>query len=269
MIIFQREVKRNFKSFTIWTVLMLVMFIYMAYMYPSMADPEQAEKIQDFIKAFPEGFLKSFNIDIMMNLDDVTSYFAGEGYVFWLLFGSIYSMILASGILSKEESDKTAEFLLSKPVKRNTVVTAKLLNVFFYIFSFNFVLSLGSYISCEIVKTDKFSRDMLVLLCVGAFLVQLTFAAVGFLISVFVVKTKSVIPIAIGVVLGTYFLNSLAGMTEKTENFKYLTPFKYVDARDILTDKSLNPVYLLIISAVIVVSIVMTYVFYNRKDIRN
>jgi ABC-2 type transport system permease protein len=171
--------------------------------------------------------------------------------------------------LSKEESDKTAEFLLSKPVKRNTVVTAKLLNVFFYIFSFNFALSLGSYISCEIVKRDKFSIDTFILLCVGALLVQLMFAAVGFLISVFVVKTKSVTPIAIGVVLGTYFLNSLAGMTEKTENFKYLTPFKYVDARDILTDKSLNPVYLLIISAVIVVSIVMTYVFYNRKDIRN
>lgn len=269
MIIFQRELKRNFKSFAIWTILMLVMFIYMAYMYPAMANPEQAESFKNMMKSFSDGFLKAFNIDIMMNLSDVTSFFAGEAYVFWLLFGSIYAMILASGILSKEESDKTAEFLLSKPVKRNTVVTSKLLNVLFYIFSFNFVLSLGSYISCEIVKRDEFSRDIFILLCVGAFLVQLMFAAVGFFISVFIVKAKSIIPVSIGVVLGTYFLNALAGMTEKTENFKYLTPFKYVDARDILVDKSLNPLYLSIIFIVVVISIILSYVFYNRKDIRN
>jgi energy-coupling factor transporter ATP-binding protein EcfA2 len=108
MIIFQRELKRNFKSFTIWTVLMLVMFIYMAYMYPSMAD--QADKMQDIMKSFPEGLLEAFNIDLMMNLSDVTSYFAGEGYVFWLLFGSIYAMILASGFCPRKKAIKQPSF---------------------------------------------------------------------------------------------------------------------------------------------------------------
>jgi ABC-2 type transport system permease protein len=73
--------------------------------------------------------------------------------------------------------------------------------------------------------------------------------------------------LSIGVVLGTYILNVFAGMTEKTEGLKYLTPFKYAEARDILQDSSMNAVYLIIISVVIIASIVLSYVFYNRKDI--
>ncbi len=266
MIIFKRELRRNLKYFIIWTALMIIMFLYMAFLYPTMAD--QAESMQSLVKGFPDALLKAFNLDLMMDFSDITKYFAGEPYVLWLLFGSIFTMILASGILSKEESDGTIEFLLSKPVTRNKIITYKLLNTLFYVLAFNFILSLTAFAAVEAVKEGDYSRDKLLLLFAGALLVQLTFAAIGFLISVFIVKTKSVIPVSIGVVLGAYFLNTLAGMSDKTEQLKYLTPFKYVDARDILLKGRFYGVYLLIIFIVIIISVVLSYVFYNKKDIR-
>lgn len=265
MIIFKRELKRNFKYFTIWTALMCLMFIYMAVLYPTMM--EQSGAMEKMLEGFPEGLIKAFNFDLISNFKDVTYFFASEPFVLWLLCGSIFAMLLASGILSKEESDKTIEFLLSKPVTRNNIINQKLLSTTFYILLFNIIPCITTFLTFEAIEKQEFSRYEMLLLFIAAFLVQLTFAAVGFLISVFIKKTKNALPLSIGVVLGTYILNVFAGMTEKTEGLKYLTPFKYAEARDILQDSSMNAVYLIIISVVIIASIVLSYVFYNRKDI--
>lgn len=266
MVIFKRELKRNFKYFAIWTALMCLMFIYMAALYPTMM--EQSEAMQKMMEGFPEGLLKAFNFDLMSDFKDITNFFASEPFVLWLLCGSIFAMLLSSGILSKEESDKTIEFLLSKPVTRNNIITQKLLNALFYILSFNIIPCIITFVAFGIIEKQEFSRYEMLLLFIAAMLVQLTFAAVGFLISVFIKKTKNALPLSIGVVLGTYILNVFAGMTDKTELLKYLTPFKYAEARDILQNSSMSGVYLIIISTVIIASIALSYVFYNRKDIR-
>lgn len=41
------------------------------------------------------------------------------------LFASIYAMLLGAGILSKEEDEKTIDFLLAKPVTRSAILSQK------------------------------------------------------------------------------------------------------------------------------------------------
>ncbi|HEX3028669.1 MAG TPA: ABC transporter permease subunit, partial [Clostridia bacterium] len=175
--------------------------------------------------------------------------------------------ILAAGILSKEESDKTIEFLYAKPVTRNYIVTYKLLSTLLYIILFNGILGVVNIAIFEAVKKHDFDVGLLITLMMGALLLQLFFAALGFLVSVFLVKAKSILPLSIGVVIGTYILNTIAGLSNKTDWLKYLTPFKYVDAVDIVKTGRINGGYLVIMTVVIVVSIILSYVFYNRKNI--
>jgi ABC-2 type transport system permease protein len=96
-----------------------------------------------------------------------------------LLCGSIFAMLLASGILSKEESDKTIEFLLSKPVTRNNIINQKLLSTTFYILLFNIIPCITTFLTFEAIEKQEFSRYEMLLLFIAAFLVQLTFAAVA------------------------------------------------------------------------------------------
>ncbi|HEX3030413.1 MAG TPA: ABC transporter permease subunit [Clostridia bacterium] len=264
MILFLRELKRNRKYFIIWTSIMTALMLYMGLLFPTMAD--QTKNMTEMIKQMPEILRNMMNLDLM-DFTNVVKYYASEPYVFLLLLGGVFSMILAAGILSKEESDKTIEFLYAKPVTRNYIVTYKLLSTLLYIILFNVILGVVTIAIFEAVKKHDFSISLMVTLMMGALLLQLVFAAVGFVASVFVVKAKSILPLSIGVVIGTYILNTIAGLSDKTDWLKYLTPFKYVDAVDIVKTGRINGGYLVIMTVVIVVSIILSYVFYNRKNI--
>ncbi|HHV96612.1 MAG TPA: ABC transporter permease subunit [Clostridiaceae bacterium] len=263
MIIFIRELKRNRKSFIIWTASLVLFNIMIMSLFPSIAD--NTKMYDEMIKEFPKGIIEVFGLD-KISMFTILGFFGTESYLFITLFGSIYAMLLGASILSKEESEKTIEFLLAKPVTRSTIVTAKAANVFFYITLFNLIFSFTNYLMFEAVKKEEYSLKALLMLSAGPWLLHLTFAAIGLLISVFVVKAKSVYPVSIGFVLVMYFINVMSSISEKLTNLKYFTPFKYVDAPDIIINEKIEPIYLIIMLIIITVSIAATYVLYNRKN---
>ena len=61
---FKREMKINFKSFVIWTAILIGLFLVVFLVYPSIIDSENVEMIDSMMKIFPEEMLKSFNMDI-------------------------------------------------------------------------------------------------------------------------------------------------------------------------------------------------------------
>lgn len=61
---FKREMKINFKSFVIWTAILIGLFLVVFLVYPSIIDSENVEMIDTMMKIFPEEMLKSFNMDI-------------------------------------------------------------------------------------------------------------------------------------------------------------------------------------------------------------
>lgn len=264
MVLLLREMARNRKSFIIWITSMVLLNIMMMSFYPTIAD--QAQKFDELLQQYPKAFIEAFSLD-KLNMSEILGYYSMEAYVFVTLFGSIYAMLLAASILSKEESEKTVEFLMSKPVTRNYIVTAKLLSMTIYIVLFNLILALVNFALFEVFKKDEYSMKGFLLISVAPLLMHLTFAAIGFFISIFIVKAKAVYPVALGVVLGTYFLSIASDLTEKLENLKYFTPFKYVNAGDLITNERIEWIYLVIMLAAVIVSILATYIGYSKKDI--
>ncbi len=264
MIIFIRELVRNRKGFIIWTASLVLFNVMMIAFFPSIAD--NAKMYNEMLKGFPKGMISAFGLD-KISMSTILGFFGTECYIFITLCGSIYAMLLGASILSKEEGEKTIEFLMAKPVTRNVIVTAKAVNVFFYILLFNIIFSLTNFLMIETVKREDYSMKVFLLLSAGPLLIHWTFAAIGLFISIFVVKAKSVYPISIGLVLGMYFLSIISSISEKLTDLKYFTPFKYVDAPNIILDERIEPIYLVIMLGVMTVSIAATYVLYNRKNI--
>ncbi|HEY9063284.1 MAG TPA: ABC transporter permease subunit [Pseudobacteroides sp.] len=263
MTIFLRELKRYRKGFIIWTTCLVSSNVGMMLMYPTFAN--SPDQLQGYMKSLPKGMLRGLGIETL-NLGQILDFFA---YVFLyiILFGAAYAMLLGSSIISREESEKTIEFLLAKPVTRNGVITQKAMAVFFYITLFNIIFVVVDYFTFEGIKQSDYSISAFLLIHVGLYLLQLTFAAAGFFISIFVTKAKTIYPVTFGVVLGAFFINIVSAISDKLENLKYITPFNYVNPSNIVVNKTIEPVYIIIMLGIIVLSTILTYVAYNRKNI--
>ncbi len=264
MLIFLRELKRNRKAFVIWILILAGFNAMMFAFFPSLSG--EAQKIKDLMDVYPDSMKSAFGLD-RLDMSTIMGFYGIENYLFIALLGSIYAMLLGAGILSKEESDGTIEFLLSKPVTRNKIVTGKALCVLFYILLFNIIMTSANFIFFEIFKKEAYSIKAFVLVSVGPLLLHLTFSAIGFFISMFIVKAKAIYPIAIGAVMGAYLISIVSSISEKAEALKYITPFKYVDASELIIEEKIRIVYLAIIFFVITASITASYVIYNKKDI--
>lgn len=264
MNIYRREMQLNIKGMLIWCIILAGLGILVMAFFPTIAD--QAQVIQQLMAGMPAGLLEAFGLQ-RISLTDILGFYASKQYPTITLFGSIYAIMLAAGILSKEDNDRTIEFLLSKPVTRSAVVTYKMLSVVTLIIVFNTIISIVMFIALQIVKVKDFSIPVFLLLCLGPLFMHLTFAAIGLLLSVLIRKTRTILPLALGILLVTYFLSIAAVLSEKLDFLKYLSPFKYVDAIDIITRQSIEPLYLVLMLAITTISVLLTYVVYNRRDI--
>ena len=130
--ILKRELKVNFKSFLIWTGILIVLFLAVFLVYPSIMSSENVEMLNEMMKVFPEDMLKAFNMDIA-TMDSAFGYLKTEGMVFIALLVGIYAATLGGSILLKEEDDKTIEYLNTLPIKRRSVLLQKVVCSLIYI----------------------------------------------------------------------------------------------------------------------------------------
>lgn len=100
--------------------------------YPSIVKNDNITILNQMLEMFPEELLKAFNMDIS-SIDSAFGWLKTEGFVFVLLLTGVFSGILGSNILLKEESDKTIEYLNSLPITRKNIVNQKVLSGIFYI----------------------------------------------------------------------------------------------------------------------------------------
>ncbi len=263
-----RELNINKKGLILWGIIIIALVSSVMFLYPSMAD--DAANMMDMVNGMPEGvrafYNSAFGLD-RLSITDIFGFYAMYVGLFVMLLGSIYAIMLSAGLLSKEEGEKTIEFLLAKPLTRREIVTSKLLSYLFNVFILNLVLGLAVFAVFQIIKREPFSITTFLLIIVAPFLLHLTFASIGFLLSTFITKSKTVLSASLGIVFLTYFCGIISGMTESMGWLKWLSPFKYVEPADIIPTGRIDLIYLILILIINVFCIGLTYYFYERKDI--
>ncbi|ANB60984.1 ABC transporter permease subunit [Anoxybacteroides amylolyticum] len=262
--IFMREWKRNIKSLLVWSTVLGGLVLLTLSVFPQFA--EQQKEMTKLLESLPKSMVKAFGMD-QLNIGNFMGYYGIRVYMMTTLLGSIYATILGANIVAKEESEKTIEFLLSKPLTRSRIITEKWLVVVVNILALNAAAVLSSLFGFHIAKGHEVSIKTFVLLTIATILLHVTFGAVAFLLSTMMRKTRNTLSISLGLVLVAYFLHIMSGISEDLEFLKYFTPFKYVDAAPIINNEQLEPLYVFIMAAVILFSVAMSYVVYKKKDI--
>lgn len=262
--VFKREFLKGQKALWIWTIIIGGLTFLVLSIYPELS--KQMENVEAMLEAYPDSIMKALGVD-QLTFSTVIEFYAIEGYMMVTLFGSIYAVIVASNMLAKEEAEHTVEFLMSKPITRSSVVTQKLLAVALNLFIFNAVITLLNYFGFQLSDDADQSMTAFWLLSIAPLFLHYTFAAIAYLISSMLRKTRNIMSISIGIVFLTYFLDLVQGMSEKVEALKYFTPFHYVNGADIVINKELHVGYIFTMIVVILVSITATYWIYHRKDL--
>ncbi|WKB36069.1 ABC transporter permease subunit [Terrilactibacillus sp. S3-3] len=177
-------------------------------------------------------------------------------------------MIFGTSALSKESRERTADFLLVKPVSRAAVVTAKLLASLTMILVIDVVFYAGLSIMAHIVATKSYDEKTFFLINLTLLFIQLIFFALGMAASVFFSKLKSVLPLSLGVVLGFYLIGALITGSGTDDAFRYVSPFNYFNTVYIIEHANYELSYLITSAIVVAAAIIVSYVMYIRKDIR-
>ena len=261
---FKREMKINFKNFMIWTLVLIGLFLVVFLVYPSMVNSENMQMMDEMMKVFPEEVLKAFNMDIS-SIDTAFGWLKTEGFVFVLLITGIYSGILGSNILLKEENDKTIEYLNSLPVTRNKIVWSKIFCAITYIILMIVTLGIFNYVGLSL--SGDFDKKMYALLSITPIFSSIVIFAVCLFLSTYTHKTKKTLGFSLGIVFVSYFLQIISEMSESTEFLKYISIFTLADIRNVIVDIQINPVMVILSIVLTIILITFTLIRYNKKEL--
>jgi ABC-2 type transport system permease protein len=260
--IFLRELKANFKSLVIWSVIMaLLIMIGVAKFSAFAGNPDMLALLDSVPQAMLDALsMRAFNLTTL-------SGFYGIMFVYFAIMGAIAAAMWGSDTISKEERDKTVEFSLVLPVSRSRVVTAKALAALVYCLAFVLITWAVSLVAVRSYNPDQAFYKFLALEMLAMFVIELIFLALGLLLGCAMKQYKRAGSTAVAIILGTYVISVMSAMQEKLDFLKYLTPFRYFDAADLLHNSRIDSVYLMISAAIIVVCVAGAYLTYRRRDL--
>jgi ABC-2 type transport system permease protein len=262
--IYRHELRSRIRSVAVWslgvTALLLVFFSF----FTVFAD--QAALMNQTMAKFPPELRAAFSMD-NHDLSTVLGF-----YSFIFLFVQLCLAIQAAnygvGLVSIEETELTADFLLSKPVSRTQVLTSKLLAAFTSLGSTALVVAITSVAAINWVRGERsYDVGTLALLLISVVIFQLFFLSVGLVISLLVKRVRSVTPYGLGLGFGAYVLSAFSGVIGDVK-LELITPFKHLDAAYIVQHGAYDTPLLLLNVGVTVLSLAASYWLYRRRDIQ-
>jgi ABC-2 type transport system permease protein len=261
MNIFLHELKAYRKSVIIWAFSMSALAVLYIFLFKGIGGDIEAFRV--FLKNMPDVMKKAFNIyvDSISKLEGFYSFV----FSFVILCGAIQAMNIGTAIVSKELREKTADFLMTKPVSREKILTSKLLAAFSTLAITNIIYLVLTVSVAEIV-VGNFSLKLFLMLSFTLFFVQLMFMALGIIISVIAGKIKSVISISLSTVFGFYIIGTL-GSVFGEEAVRYISPFRYFDMAYIIKNAAYETSFVIVAATFVIAAIAGSYWVYVKKDV--
>lgn len=222
MNMFWRELKAGRKALIIWSLCMFLLVAsgmgkYTAYSAGG-AGSEVFKQMPSTVKALLG--IGTLEVTVM-------SGFFALLFLYIELTAAIHAVLLGSSIVAKEERDKTAEFLIAKPVSRAAIITAKLLAALLQIAVLNLVTLVSSFIMVSAYNEGKNISGEIALFLLSMFIVQLIFLSLGAVLAAGMSNPKSSGAAATGVLVGSFMISKITDLADTLAVLNVLSPFKY------------------------------------------
>jgi ABC-2 type transport system permease protein len=263
--LFLKEMQKNALSLIIWIIIITLLISATMAVFRTFVDNQS--KFLGIMALVPKGALQVKGISNFGDLLSVLGFYAANIVIYMMVLGSVFSIVLASNVLLKEEYNKTAEYLLTRPLTRSEIFFSKLAMLYLNVFLLNFVTALAGFVWIELVKRVPFSIGAFLTLSCYTLLLNVLFGAIGLFLSTLIKRPKPITTFSIGLVLIMYFIYTLSKITTSIAIIGYLSPFNFISIN------VTNPAYklglwnLLYFIGFTVLLTAFSYRLYRKKDI--
>lgn len=263
MNIFTHEFKMHLRSVITWSVAVAAVASLYLSIFPTFA--KNTALINEAMASFPPEFRAAFGMGDV-DFSTVLGFFTFV-YLFLQIMLAIQAANYGFGLVSIEERELTADFLMAKPVARPQIMTSKLLAALASLAITQAVVWASTFGFINAFKGDKTCDvHILVLLLLGLIVFQLFFLTVGLVISLLVKRVRSITPYAMALGFGMYVLSAFGDMLGESALEK-ITPFKHFDPHYIIKNGAYDVPLVMISVVVIIISVAGSYWLYIRRDI--
>lgn len=262
MNIFLRELKANKKALIIWCICMFLGILSGMAKYTAFTSVGQSNEIFNKMPYTLKALMGFGTFDITT----MSGYFALL-FLYIELMTAIHAVLLGSGIIAKEERDKTTEFLIIKPVSRTSIITSKLLAALVNILVLNIVTLASSIVLVAAYNKGRDVSGEVATFILSMLIVQVVFLALGAALAAFTRDAKISGSLSAGILLGSFIISKITDLTDRLNVLNLLSPFKYFSYKDMVDGNglSLGIVALsLLLAAALAAS---TYFFYRKRDL--
>jgi ABC-2 type transport system permease protein len=265
MNMFLREMKAHQKSLIFWCIGVILMVTTGMSKYTSMSGSR--DTMNELMADMPKSLQAIMGTGVF-DLSKASGYY-GVLFLYLVLMATIHSVLLGANIISKEERDKTSEFLYVKPVSRRKIISSKLAAALSNIVVINMITFISSIL---ILAKYSNGEEGLIgdvgILMVGMFLLQLLFMVIGTGFAAVMRNPKRASSIATGTLLVTFILSIAIDLNEKLDVLKYFSPFKYFEAKNLMYGGGLEGVFVILTVVLITILLIVTYLFFSKRDLK-
>lgn len=260
MTLFFHEIKQNRISCSVWTLAISLMFFICLLMFPEMnASTDMLTTIFSDMGSFTRAFVMD-----RLNFGDAMGFYALECGNILSIGGGFYAALLGITSLAKEEKERTAEFLLTHPISRQKIVFQKLLSILSILLFMNLCVMTVSSAAFVFIGEKPTLKEFL-LLHTAYMALQFEIACICFGISAFIRRSSAGSGLGLATLL--YFFNLFKNISTPAEFLKYVTPFAYAEAADIISNSSIDTGLLALGLFYSVIGIGIAFIKYTKKDI--
>jgi ABC-2 type transport system permease protein len=257
------ELKNLLRSLLVWSaVIVAILVLLMQGFYPAMM--ASRPELEAILANYSPQVLQAVGVDI----DKIFSYtgFYVFSYTYIGLLVAIMAVSFTLQALAREKRAKCIDFILTKPISRGGVFSAKLLACFTAVVIFNIIYIVLVVVDFSLKAGTADAQFSLTQLLLAPFLTQLVFIALAAVYAVFVKRVRSVSGTATAFGFVVLLLSGLVEMLE-IDWLNYIAPLQYFNPAYIFDSGSFAPQLVITAAVVFAAGLLLAAVRNQRQDI--
>ncbi len=210
----------------VWSLIVIGFTLMVLAIFPYMA--EMGEGMNTLMESIPPELGKALGMDAD-TWSNILGFYSTYYGVYIVLLISIYTASTGAGIISKEEKDRTSEFLLTRPISRVTIVFSKIAALLTLTILIYLIQTIVAIICMNLFAVNAVDWSAFAQMHLSGLILIFFFTCIGVFISMFITPKKNFMGIVVGLTFGTYFLNAIGKSAEAVSWISYLSPFHYLE----------------------------------------
>ncbi|MFD1415004.1 ABC transporter permease subunit [Oceanobacillus jeddahense] len=260
----RKELKDNRRSLFIWIGAMLGIIAIGAAEYHAVM--EAGDEIMELFESLPHVLAIVFGAETIPVHTPLGYYIMM--YLWYSVIAFTHAAMLGATIISKEERNRTAEFIFTKPFTRKDIITSKMIAAIINVVIITLTAVIGNLIMLapQIEGANILSEMTTTML--SMFFIQILFLFTGFLCSAIFSNYKKSLSVSALLVALSYFVMVIVELIGKIDYLGFLTPFMYFKGPAVV-ENGISLFYLLLTIVITVTACYFTYFKFRSRDLHS